>query len=171
MNSDVTQAELKELLNYDPDTGVFKWRVSPRMGISVGTNAGCLSSWGYLIIRIKGKPYRAHRLAWLYVYGEWPEGELDHINHDRIHNRIENLRIVSRFENSRNQKMRTNNTSGVTGVYWNKVYQKWYAYIQLRGKLKYLGRSTDKQVTIEARKTAEKKYGFHPNHGLSDLTI
>lgn len=123
----LTQDELKELLHYDPDTGVFTWKVSPTNNVKVGDVAGCRYPEGYIKVHFKGKPYRAHRLAFLYMTGEWPKDQVDHINHIRDDNRWRNLRDVSHQENHRNMTRQKNNTSGVTGVYWEKAKKKWCA--------------------------------------------
>ena len=91
----ITQEELKELLDYNPETGLFTWNVYNN--IKNKTTAGTFND-GYIQIKIKQKIYQAHRLAWLYVYGEWPKGQIDHINGIRDDNRIENLRDVTNRE-------------------------------------------------------------------------
>ncbi len=106
-----------------------------------------------------------HRLAWLYMYGEWPVGDIDHINGIRDDNRLINLRSVSRQENLRNRRTGRNNTSGVMGVNWDKSLGKWRSSIGIGGKTKHLGVSHYKWDVICLRKSAEMKYGFHLNHG------
>ena len=148
----LTQERLKELLHYNPDTGVFIWRIS-RRGVKQGKIAGSISSDGYLFIGIDCRLYRAHRLAWLYITGEFPRHQIDHINHDRDDNRICNLRDVSMGENSRNRRKDPRNTSGHTGVYWLKAKKKWQASIKNRGKHYHFGWFCD----IEDAKAASKK--------------
>jgi len=157
------QAELKKLLDYNPITGVFTWSTN-RVCVSVGDVAGHISKSGYSTIRIKGVLYFAHRLAWLYVYNEWPDN-IDHINHNRSDNKIKNLRSVSHKNNLRNMSLSISNTSGVTGVYWDKKKKSWMALIMIDGKSKFLGYSKDKFEVICYRKSANNKYGFHENHG------
>ncbi len=94
----LTQSTLKSLLHYDPETGEFRWLTSSSNRAPMGTIPSNLSSDGYLRIRVAGKQYRAHRLAWLYVYGKFPSEHIDHINHDILDNRIENLRDSSPFK-------------------------------------------------------------------------
>lgn len=139
MNSQLTQSRLKELLHYNPDTGLFTWKVSLSKRVKVGDIAGTVKNPGYLRIRIDGKPYYAHRLAWLYVYGAWPKDQIDHINGERTDNRICNLREATNAENQQNRKKQINNVSGYPGVYWNKSGQKWQARIKINSKTKYLG--------------------------------
>lgn len=98
-------------------------------------------------------------------YGEDPHGEIDHIDHDRQNNRLSNLRVVSPRGNSKNRSMRSDNKSGVTGVYWDKKSQKWWAEITPYGESIYLGHFTDKSDAIAIRKSAEVKHDFHANHG------
>ena len=160
----ITQKELRETLHYNPETGVFTWRKS-RAGVGVGSCAGTKNANGYIIICCYGKLYRAHRLAWLYMTGEWPKDQVDHENHIRHDNRWENLREATRQENHKNRSMYKNNTSGVTGVYWDKG--KWKAYIRVDEKDKNLGRFTDKFEAICARKSGDNKYGYHENHGAA----
>ena len=158
----VTQARLKELLDYNPDTGVFTWRVS-RGSVKSGSVAGSENSEGYLQIRIYGKPYRAHRLAWLYTHGEFPTGQLDHINRVRTDNRISNLRAATNAENTQNRSKRSDNTSGVIGVSWHKRIGKWLAHIKLNGRLKHLGYYGTIEEAAAARAAAKAKlHTFHP---------
>lgn len=120
----MTQAELKRLLNYDPVTGVFTWAY-PRQAIKVGMAAGTKHKQGYVQIRIDGKAYYAHRLAWLYMTGSWPPNQLDHINLDKADNSFSNLRLATNGQNQANKPRQRNNTSGVTGVEWTKSRQRW----------------------------------------------
>ena len=157
----LTRKELKRLLHYDPETGEFTWRVNRRGTVRAGDVAGNLHPSGYIRIHINGRDYRAHRLAWLYIYGKWPKYEIDHINHIRNDNRIVNLREASCGDNNRNQKLQSNNTSGVTGVSWYKLIQKYRVMIQQR----HIGYYDTFEEAVKVRKAAEKKHGFHKNHG------
>lgn len=152
----ITAARARELLDYDFDTGVFAWRVA-RPKIQAGAVAGGVTDRGYRKIRVDGTKYRCARLAWLMVFGEWPLYEVDHIDGDKLNDRLGNLRDVSRLHNMRNQKMHTTNTSGVTGVSWHASTGKWAAYIgggadkiQLQ-----LGKHDCFATAVAARKTAE----------------
>jgi hypothetical protein len=166
-NKILTQAKLKEILNYDPDTGIFKWIIKPRRSrINVGTITGKSTSNGYPVITYEGKQYQAHRLSWLYVYGVFPKNETDHINHIRDDNRIVNLREATGTENQMNRSCSKNNKSGHTGVNWIKLRYKWRASIMVNNKKLHLGYFTKKKEAIEARKAANIKYNFHTNHGL-----
>ena len=163
---ELTQARLKELLSYDPETGIFRWRVT-RGKAKVGAVAGSGSGIGYKQITVDGEKYLVHRLAYLYVYGQWPVEQIDHVNGIRSDNRIDNLRVVNRYEQRQNEKRRRTNTSGVTGVCWDKQNKRWRAEIKVNGKRKHLGIFKTFYHAMKARRQAEKDYGFHPNHGKS----
>jgi len=156
----ITQKEAKERLEYNAETGVLTWKKKGH-GVSVGNQAGGVRSDGYVCIKLDYRGYLAHRIIWLWVYGEFPDGEIDHINHNREDNRLENLRVVSTQGNAKNRSRAAINTSGVTGVSWNKKEKKWMSYIQRRR----LGSYVDFFEAVCIRKSAEKKYNFHENHG------
>lgn len=164
----ITQERLKELLNYDLETGLFTWlQVKPRLRsrVAVGSLAGSINSTGYPCITLDTKKYYAHRLAFLYVTGEFPVNDVDHQDHNRANNQWDNLRVATRSENQRNQTMGKDNKSGFTGVCRHKACEKWVATIHVSGKLKYLGIFKDINDAITARKQANIDYGFHANHG------
>lgn len=161
----LTQKRLKELLHYNPITGLFTWvglRVSSRVGN--GSVAGTLDRSGYVFIKIQQRRYAAHRLAFLYMTGNIPK-EVDHINHTKHHNEWENLRGVTHGENQKNASMSITNTSGFTGVSWHKGIGKWTAYICV-GKLKHLGSFCQLADAVKARIDAEIEYDYHKNHGV-----
>ena len=166
MSSELTQEYLREQLHYEQDDGTFKWNVSNSPRVKVGDVAGTVNNKGYRIIRINGKDYKAHRLAFLYMTGEFPPEQIDHINHKRDDNCFINLRLASNQENHKNRKMSVRNKSGFNGVYWHKHANKWLANININGKKKYLGLFKDLNEAINARKDANKKYKFHTNHGV-----
>jgi hypothetical protein len=161
-----TQEELKSLLNYDEKTGVFTWRKSSGP-VKSGSVAGYVNKKGYVLIGIKGRSYRAHRLAWLYCYGEMPHDDIDHINHDKLDNKISNLRVVSNQENHRNVKMSVANKSGYNGVSFCSNRNKWIARISDGKKYLNLGYFVNKMDAVAARKSKEQELGYHPNHGLA----
>jgi hypothetical protein len=134
----LTADRVRQALKYDAGTGVFTWRIG-RQGAAAGSVAGCVDIYGYRIIGMDRRGYRAHRLAWLYAYGHWPTAEIDHIDGDRLNNRIANLREATRSENQRNVGVTRSNTSGFKGVYWYPRDRKWQAKIMLGGKSKHLG--------------------------------
>lgn len=160
--ADLTAQRLRELLDYDPLTGLFVWRVRAA-NIKPGTVTGAKSSnkTGYAQIGIAGKIYYGHRLAWLYVYGEWPKLHIDHINGNKANNWIANLRDVDRSTNLQNMRGPTanNKSSGVMGVRWSARENRWVARIRIGGKLKHIGQYTDKGVA--ARAYLEAKRSLH----------
>ena len=159
---ELTQARLKELLHYDPDTGVFTRLVRTSNSVKIGDVAGT-ASHGYIILRIGGKFYRAHRLAWVYTYGTWPKSDVDHINGLRGDNRIVNLRDVTHSENMHNQKSaNAGNAHGHMGV--TRSGRKWVARIGLHGKSIYLGTFATAALAAEAYRTAKPAY--HPTAPL-----
>ena len=160
----ITQERLKDLLSYDPETGIFTWLKPTNCSIRVGASFGSAHHTGYITAHLDHKHYATHRLAWLYVHGEWPEF-IDHINHVRNDNRIVNLRNVTKIENGRNQKLRSTNKSGVMGVYWDKGASKWRAVITHNNKKVHLGWFKDLDDAATARKLAEIRYDYHENHG------
>ena len=120
----LTQAKLKELLDYNPDTGDFTNKAFRGLRAIPGEIAGNLNTRGYIDISIGRRKYKAHRLAWLYTYGTWPINNLDHINRSKIDNRIVNLRDVTQAQNGQNKTKHCNNSSGYTGVIWHKASQR-----------------------------------------------
>jgi len=135
----LTQALLKKLLEYDPETGVFTWKVATSNRVKVGDVAGCKNPDGYIVIRIDRKHYQAHRLSWLFVNGYFPEYQIDHINGVRDDNRLCNLRESTNVCNMQNCKMSKNNTTGIPGVSRYKAAGKYQAQIMINGKRKHLG--------------------------------
>jgi hypothetical protein len=153
------------LLEYSPDTGLFKWKHRRSNKCATGWFAGTLNSGGYRLIMISGRNHRAHRLAWLITYGSVPPNDIDHKNQNREDNRIENLREATRVVNRRNASRSKNNTSGFTGVVFHKSMNKWCAQIVLNRKNIVLGYFAKIDDAIQARMQANKKYGFYKNHG------
>jgi hypothetical protein len=129
----LTAHELRELLDYNPATGVFRWRVARSNRVKVGQETGCLNAYGYKVIGIHGRVLQASRLAWLYTTGAWPEHDIDHINGDPADNRWENLRAATRSDNQCNRRKQSNNKSGFKGVHFDQKRGKWRARIAKRG--------------------------------------
>ena len=161
----ITQKRLKEILHYDPETGIFTWKVKFCRKICIGDTAGHLMPIGYVIIIIKGVKYYAHRLAFIYMNGEPLKNYVDHLNHIKNDNRWVNLREVTRKANSRNQSMRKNNVSGFLGVFWITKDKRWGASIIVDDTPIWLGQYPLIIDAVAARIRANKKYGFHANHG------
>lgn len=135
----ITQEFIKSILHYEQETGVFKWISRTSNRINIGDIAGSNKSFGYRQIKVSGKLYCAHRLAFLYVFGRFPLYELDHINGNVSDNRISNLREASRQENMKNRGLYANNSSGYKGVYFMKSNKRWISAARLNGKNNYLG--------------------------------
>ena len=164
-----TSERLKQLLVYDPNTGLFHWRVNRRGRARAGDEAGTLVPTGYVSIEIDQKSVRAHRLAWLYVYGKMPPAgrDLDHINPDRADNRIANLRLATRPQNLHNAKLHARNKTGVTGVQWIQKHSRWRAFIQINGKQTYLGSFLTKQEAVDSRRKAEAYCAYYPERTVT----
>lgn len=152
--------ELKEFLDYNPDTGIFTWIKKPSFSVKVGQVAGTMNSKGYLQIAFKGIRYFAHRLAYYMYHGVDPlENLVDHKYGGQSNNKIDNLRLANNFQNGRNRvNLPSNNTSGVMGVYWDKFYKKWRAVIMVKRKQTHLGYFINKEDAIKARREGEIKY-------------
>jgi len=179
--SELTQEYLKELLHYNPETGILTWKhrqdkwfkntcYSGRWNKKyAGKEAGCImvskDGKSYKIFSIFKTLYRAHRIAWMYVTGEMPSDQIDHVDGNGLNNKFNNLRDVSNQINGQNTRKNTRNTSGTTGVSWNRHKMKWDAYISVNSRKVNLGRFINKNEAIEARTKASILYGFHNNHG------
>lgn len=172
----LSQEILKELIHYNPDTGVFIWKFRDRKWFDsdkcfnwwntrfANKVAGSVLKRNYIQIYVLDEQHRAHRLAWLYMTGEWPSN-IDHENGNGLDNSWKNLRNVSHFINMQNVKRRKDNSSGLTGVYWSSPHKKWRARIDANRITVHLGIFNDWFDAVCARKSAENKYGFHINHG------
>jgi hypothetical protein len=147
----LTIEQLKEVLEYNPDTGLFTWLKSNGRRAKVGNVAGCKNK-GYIVIKINRKRHLAHRLAYLYMAGNFPENLIDHINHIRDDNRWTNLRDATCSQNDANRVKQKNNTSGYKGVRWNKTTKKWRAKIRYMNKDIHIGVYTTPQEASEAYK-------------------
>ena len=151
---------LRSLVSYEPETGVFRWRQDHKnlkwikAGDEVGKDA---RKGGYRCTSINKKQYYQHRLVWLYVHGEWPLHQVDHINGDKADNRLCNLRLATKNENAQNIKKLKNNSSGVVGAYrhWSG---RWYSSIMVNGKAKYLGSFGSAEEAGKAYSEAKKTF-------------
>ena len=167
-----TQAELCELLDYDPSTGILTWKPrSEKYSDHVRFNkryarreAFTCVSRGYQTGTINGVHYKAARVIWKMVHGFDPE-VLDHIDGDKLNNRISNLHNVTQAENTKNRSNYKNNTSGYPGVSWIARLQKWQVTTGGAKNRKYHGTYASLEEAISVKKQMEKDYGYHPNHG------
>ena len=153
---ELTQKELKRILYYEEDTGLFIWKYSTGMKSVRGDVAGGFSVNGYIVIGIYGKSYRANILAWFYKNGYWPEGIIDHKDRIRHNNRWCNLREISHQCSVRNRNTPCNNISGIVGVSWCKINNKWKVSICVNYKRKYLGMFSNKTEAVAHRLAAEQ---------------
>jgi len=158
----LTQEYLKTLLVYNKDTGIFINKKTRGPNARIGCPAGCLHNDSYFYIILGPKTYLAHRLAWLYEYGYFPENEIDHIDRVPHHNWINNLREVTHQCNIRNSKMNKNNKSGITGVLHKVKTGKWIVTATVNLKQIYIGTYKTKLDAAKARWNAEVEYGY-PN--------
>lgn len=158
--------ELVRLVHYSPETGDFTRLVAVSNRSKEGDLLRGYHSSGYYTINVCGRKFLAHRLAWFYIHRVWPSGEIDHINHVRTDNRLVNLRDVPRIINSRNQKLRSTNKSGYTGVK-QLPSGKWEARISTHSGVSILGHFRTLDEAVKARLDAEILYLYHPLHGKS----
>jgi hypothetical protein len=161
--NDLTADFVRSILDYDHETGVFRWKW--RKGVSnsgngpwAGKVAGGVNNTGYVAIKINGRQYLAHRLAWLIINGEWPTNQIDHIDINPVNNRIANLRLATSKENKQNSGLRKDSATGVTGVHWYKRDRKFMAHIRVDGNLRHLGYFPTLAEAAAAREAAEIKY-------------
>ena len=156
----LTVETLRHLLDYNQDTGVFRWRYNMRTK-AIGDVAG-RNVRGYRKISINRESIYAHRLAWLFVYGEWPQGEIDHINRKRDDNRIENLRTATKSQNRHYAGLGKSNRSGFRGVHFSKTdkygKERWRAQIKINGHRIHIGYFDIPEAAHEAYQAAAKHY-------------
>lgn len=160
-----TQSQLRELLRYNPGTGEFYWRKSRKNNsIPAGSAAGSLDGRGYVQIHINGKRWKAHRLAWVYMSGEQPVGEIDHIDGNRANNIWSNLRPASHKQNGENIKLRADNTSGFRGVCFDKRRGRWMSKVEHHKKQYNLGYFDTAELAARAAR-AKRAELFTHDHG------
>lgn len=147
---EMTRERLMELLSYDPATGRFCWIEGARKRGSRYAMVGHNTGKGYLQAILDRKPYLLHRLAWMYMYGHFPNGNLDHINGDQEDNRIDNLRVASFSQNNQNGRMQSTNRSGFKGVFFHKKNKNWIAQICANKIKKHLGSFSSPEEAHEA---------------------
>ena len=155
---------LKEHLSYNQETGIFTWIKKPAHAVKVGTIAGRHRPDGYIAIQVKSRIYLAHRLAWFFVYQQWPSDQIDHINGTRNDNRFCNLREATRKQNMENRKPNFNSVSGYVGVTWSKQHQRWCVRIMSNKKPFHIGYFNCLLNAVIARKKAEQSMFTHHCH-------
>lgn len=182
-----TPDELRQLLWYEPETGKLFWRergaewfahCTPghqdriRKGWNAawsGKEAGVTGPYGYNTVTVQALHLMAHRIIWCMEHGHWPNEQIDHIDGDRVNNRLENLRECTHTENQRNMRRSRSNTSGVTGVYWDKKISRWKAEVSLKSRKIYVGVFRDLKEAETAVKAKRAELGFSDRHGTVGL--
>lgn len=158
----LTRDQLRAMLHYDPATGVFTWQVKASRNTVIGSVAGCSTNTaGYVMIRVDKVLYGAHRLAWFYMTGEWPDQQIDHKDTNRANNRWSNLRLATSGQNRQNQRgPGRRNTSGYLGVHYDRSKCKWTAQIVVDRRHHFLGRFATPEEAHAAYVNAKRR--LHP---------
>lgn len=158
--SNLTPERLRELLDYDPATGIFTWRVS-QGNKKAGQLAGGPNGERYIHIRLDGERHKAHRLAWLYVRGEWPRMQIDHWDEDRTNNRFKNLRDATQSKNMHNQRAsHANNKAGRRGVSWDAAHNKYTATLRLNKRTVFFKRFATLDEADAAYRAARERFSL-----------
>lgn len=157
----LTQARLKELLDYDPETGLFTRLVTTSSQAVAGSVVGSDNGTGYLRVMVDGRRYCLHKLVWLYVHGSFPHDMLDHINMDKSDNRLCNLREASMSENRCNVGVSAANTSGAKGVCWHARIGKWQVTVGIGKTKQHVGYFSEYDDAVKERDAAARQ-----THGL-----
>jgi hypothetical protein len=154
----ITAERLRAVLRYEPETGFFQWiaRPAPSAPVHVGERAGYLRPDGYLAVMIDGRSYKLHRLAWLYMTGEWPPADIDHRNRVRDDNRWRNLRDATPKQNRENQSVGVRNRTGILGVSWSTRRSRWRAWLGHHGRYVHLGEHDTLIDAVAARLRGER---------------
>lgn len=165
LNKQHSPEEIKSAFRYDQNTGKLYWKID-KFKIKSGKIAGTLHRSGYRQVMYKGVHYQEHRVIWCLVHGEWPDLFIDHIDRNRSNNRLENLRLATRSENSCNTVVKVNSVSGIKGVNWHKASQSWLVRLQINGVRTEIGRFSSieeaKRAIENARLSTHKEF---TNHG------
>lgn len=162
---ELTHSNVRNLFDYNKNTGILTNKVNRGGTSKAGDKVGFKSKGGYLSAHLCGRYYQVHRIIWFWMTGEWPE-IIDHKDGNKQNNKWNNLRNVDYFKNCQNQRLASDNTSGITGVSFIKKHKKWRASIMYRNKRYALGEFINFDDAVKARKQAEKDFGFYQNHGL-----
>lgn len=153
-----TVEQLRSILKYDPDTGVFTWLMNPTKRIKAGSVAGTVYNTGYHVIGYQGRAYLAHRLAWFHFFGVFPQSLIDHKNHIKTDNRIDNLREATPAQNLWNAQIRPNNTSGFVGVSWSPAANSWRAQCKQPERGAYVGIFRTPEEASDAYQAVAKQH-------------
>ncbi|WP_168072814.1 HNH endonuclease signature motif containing protein [Caulobacter sp. SSI4214] len=179
--TNLSAADVARLLRYEPETGKLYWLPRPTEMFKSEGDAKrwhsnfcgkealtAVNSEGYRTGMVWCQHVSAHRVAWAIIHSAWPNHQVDHINGDKLDNRPGNLREVTIALNQRNAKMQSNNTTGITGVYWWPARRKWRAELKADGRKRHLGLFDTKEAAAAARAAANEKFGFTARHGQSN---
>lgn len=170
-----TAEYFRSVLTYNSSTGIFVWLKRTERNPEdrrwnaryAGKQAGSIHHEGYIVLQINHQSYPASHIAWLYMTGSWPKDQIDHINLNRADNHWENLREATQTQNSWNQSIQSNNSSGYTGVYWVTPNRKWRAEGVVNGRRKHLGYFHRFDDAVAARKAFEAQhfgeFAYQPN--------
>ena len=157
----LTQERLKEIVHYDPETGVFT-RISSPYKSRVGREIGTVDTRGYVVMSLNGKVQLAHRMAWLYVYGHLPPHHLDHVNGDTTDNRIANLREATAKQNIENQKLHKNNRTGFRGVIQSKSSGRFHGHVKHHRQQIFVGSfATAEEASAAVKAKRDELYTHH----------
>jgi hypothetical protein len=159
----ITKDQVASLLTYSPDTGQLTWLVDRGRTAKAGQVAGCKDTQGYVCLKINSRIYKAHRVAWLLVYGRWPDSQLDHINGVPGDNRIANLREVSPQQNAENRRVTHTDPGHLKGVSYMRKIRKWVAKIHNEGVAYYLGVFSTPEEAHAAYRAAALVLHTHSN--------
>lgn len=160
--TELTVEYARKCISYDPSSGIFTSRLFMGSGKRLpGDPLGSVGSHGYMTTMVAGRAYLLHRLAWFMVHGRWPKEAIDHIDQNKLNNRLSNLRECTLGENNWNLPLSPLNSSGVTGVHWDKRSGRWMATIRADGKTKYLGKFKQKDDAASAYQSAVSRYRGH----------
>ena len=165
INKNMNQSYLKTIFDYNPEDGLFRWKISPNRRIPVGTIVGSKDKDGYIYTKIDGKHYKLHRLVFVYMFDRMPSIFVDHINGQVNDNRLSNLRECDTFQNRHNSKLYSSNTSEIKGVSWQKDKKRWLARVRVNNKIVFLGYFTNKEdASIIVKKKREELHKDFTRH-------
>lgn len=161
----LTQARVKELFHYDQIAGVvIRKQAKPPKG-KIGDILKTTDKGGYVVASVDNKPYKVHRIIWLWMTGEWPDGFIDHQDGNVANNAWENLRVTDHQGNLRNTRRQKRNKTGCSGVWYDQTRNNFQVYIRFDGKRKHYGRYDTIEEATEVWLRAREECGYHPNHG------